>query len=723
MISPDRTYAVVVGIERYAAGSKWDLDGAAQSALRIIGWLRDCGVPAANITALLTLLDSNRPKVEQRLAELGLPPEPLPATVEMIRQVITEQLPGKDGDLLVLFWSGHGVLDRRLERRLFCSDAAVNAKYNVNVTDLLAALSGRNFRGLREQVIIVDACANFIQEMRLNLEAPESGFALGPARPVHRDGLLAASQGERAVLDREVSLGQVVADWLDQYARTLPPQMELLATHVLKRFDQLRADGVTAQHPVRIREIARGVEHVFGGDPVPEKVLLSARSAGLTTAQLQATAAVIAAAPQLATERGRKALVEALQSVIGSVAITDDAEGDLLDLVSAVLDRQAGAALFATLLNLASNEEERIAAVAVRHRWELQAAVAPLLLVLKRTPFTQVLGALAGTTGEVPAGIAGFDQVLELLADLRTSRLAESPLAEFMVRLQHRRPDIQAPGGWFSSQGLDEAAVTALRASVAEEARMPRKLVIDLRDSTPSAWQATMTGYLGPGWHTETVRCKRTADGVRRAVMKIIEWARQQAADFAIGFLLSLGMLRELPELWEFEDVVMTPTRLCEEYPVVLHAAERMAIRQLQLAWDSKLATIEAASDGTPSMLWLDQDDPIAVRRAVRQSDDAYVAFSFVPQARSDLRATALMAAIAAGAPYVMWVRAAPADDYDLRARLGEIAGPIKDFPATLRQCRRSDHYLSEALRVIWDSTDELPPYLERLGEELVSDG
>lgn len=723
MISPDRTYAVVVGIERYAAGSMWDLDGAADSALRIIGWLRGCEVPAANITVLLTPLDSNRSKVEQRLAELGLPPEPLPATVEKIRQVITEQLPGKDGDLLVLFWSGHGVLDRRLERRLFCADAAVNAKYNVNVTDLLAALSGRNFSGLREQVIIVDACANFIQEMRLNLEAPESGFALGPSRPVHRDGLLAAAQGERAVLDSKMSFGQIVADWLGQHPRTLPPQMDLLATEVLEHFDQLRTDGVTAQHPVRIREILHETEHVFGGDPVPEKVLLSARSAGLTTAQLRATAAAIAATPQLATERGRKALVEALQGVVGSVAITDDPEADLLDLVSAVLDRQAGPALFAALLNLASSEEERIAAVAVRHRWELQAAVAPLLRVLRRTPLTQVLGALAGTTGEVAAGITGFDQVLELLADLRTSRLAESPLAEFVVRLQHRRPDIQVPDGWFFCQGLDEAAVTALRASVAEEARMPRKLVIDLRDSTPSAWQATLTGYFGPGWYTQTVRCKPTADGVRRAVMKIIEWARLQAADFAIGFLLGLDMLRELPELWEYEDVVMTPTRLCEEHPVVLHAAERITIRQLQLAWDSKLATIEATADGAPSVLWLDQDDPATVRRAVHQSDDTYVAFSFVPQARPDLRATALMAAIAAGAPYVMWVRAAPADGYDLRTRLEEIAGPIKDFPATLRQCRRSDHYLSEALRVIWDGVDELPPYLERLGEELVSNG
>jgi hypothetical protein len=310
-----------------------------------------------------------------------------------------------------------------------------------------------------------------------------------------------------------------------------------------------------------------------------------------------------------------------------------------------------------------------------------------------------------------------------LLADLPTSRLAASPLAEFVVRLQHRRPDVQVPDWWFSSQSLDKAAVTALRASVAKEARMPRKLVIDLRDSMAASWQPTLTGYFGPGWYTQTVKCEPTTDGVRRAVVKIIDWARSQAADFAIGVLLRIEMLRELPELWEYEDVVMTPTRLCEEYPVVLHAAERMTIRQLQLAWESKLAAIEAAAGGVPSVLWLDQDDPTAIRRAVHQSDDTYVAFSFVPQARPDLRATALMAAIAAGAPYVMWVRAAPADGYDLRAHLGRMVGPIKEFPAILRQRRRSDHYLSEALRVIWDSVDELPPYLERLGEELVSNG
>jgi hypothetical protein len=727
--SPDRTHAVIVGIERYEAGDRWDLNGSAGSALRIISWLRERHVPVGNITVLLSPLDANRPTVEQTLANLGFPPaQRLPATVDEIRRVITEQLPKKDGDLLVLFWSGHGVLDREKQRRLFCANAAVNAKYNIKLTQLLAALSGKNFQGLREQVIIVDACANFVQEMRLNLQEPDSGFAIGDTRLVNQDALLAAAQGEKASLDQKASSGtfaRVVADWLDEYAPTLPPPMDQLAAAVVERFERLREDGVTAQHPVRIREILHDsdTEHVYGGEPVSEKAWRAARRAGLTTDQLQTTTAVIAATPQLATDRGRDALIAALQSVVGAVARTDDTDADLLDLVSAVLERQAPAALFRALFDLATNEEERIAAAAVLHRWKLQVTVTPMRGMLERTPWIHVLGALAGTVCDVPADTSDVDKVLELLTDLRTPTSAAPPLVEFLVRLQQRWPDLEVPAEWFSGQGLDEAAVAALRASVAREAGMHRKLVIDLRESAPSAWQAAVTGYLGPRWCTRTVNCKPEADGVRGAVVKIVEWARAQAADLTIGFVLGHDMLRELPEQWEYEDVVIAPIRLCEEHPVVLHAAERMAIPQLRPVWDSKLAAIEASDGGPASVLWLDQDDAAAIRRAVQRSDKSYVAFTFVPETRPDRRATAIMAAIAVGAPYIVWVESAPADGYDLRERLGQLLGPIKDFPATLLQRRAADPYMSSALRVIWDRLDELPPYLERLGEELVSDG
>jgi hypothetical protein len=724
---PKRTHAVVVGIERYEAGDAWDLDGAADSALRIARWLRYRHVPVDNITVLLSPLDTNRPAVAQALEELGFPPAPPPPTVDEIRRVITEQLPSKDGDLLVLFWSGHGVLDKRKERRLFCANAAANAKYNINVTDLLAALSGKNYVGLREQVIIVDACANFIQEMRLKLQEPESGFAIGDTGPVRQDALLAAAQGEKASFDQKARSGtfaSFVADWLDEHALALPPPMDQLAAAVLERFERLREDGFTAQHPVRIREILHGneTERDFGGEPVPERAWWAAQSARLTTDQLWTTATAIAATPQLATQRGRDALVAALRSDVGAVARADDPVADLLDLVSAVLAKKAQNALFRELHDRAANEEEKIAAEAVRHRWELQSAVPPLRDLLKGTSWHDVRVALAETVCDVPADISEVDQVLELLADLHRPKPEAPPLAEFVVRLQKQRPDLEIPAGWFSDLGLDEAATGALRTRVEREAEIPRKLVIDLCGSAPGKWQSVVTGYLGPRWCTQTVKCEPEVDGVRWAVVRIVEWARSNAAHLAIGFRLGHDLLRELPEQWMYEGAGIPPVRLCEEFPVVLHAAERM-IDQLRPAWDSKLTAIEASSGAAPEVLWLDRDDAGAIRRAVRASNHAYVAFTFVPEARPDPRATAVMAAITAGAPYVVWVQAAPAKSYNLRKRLGQMLGPIGDFPETLLEHRATDPYMSDAVRVIWDRLDELPPYLERLGEELESDG
>src|SRR5262249_53087478 len=238
------------------------------------------------------------------------------------------------------------------------------------------------------------------------------------------------------------------------------------------------------------------------------------------------------------------------------------------------------------------------------------------------------------TVCDVPADISEVDEVLEFLAALRRPRSEAPPLAEFVVRLQKQRRDLEIPTGWFSDQGLDKAAVEALRTSVDAQAEVHRKLVIDLCGSGPGKWQTAVTGYLGPRWCMQTVECEPGVDGVRSAVVKIVEWARSNAVHLAIGLLLGHDLLRELPEQWMYEGVGIPPVRLCEEFPVVLHAAERM-IDQFQAPWRSKLTTIEASSGAPPRVLWLDRDDAAAIRRAVRASNHAYVAFTFVPEART----------------------------------------------------------------------------------------
>ena len=226
--------------------------------------------------------------------------------------------------------------------------------------------------------------------------------------------------------------------------------------------------------------------------------------------QLQTTAAAVAATPQLASKHGRDALITALQSVVGIVARADDPDADLVNLISAVLDRDASTALFGALIDLAVSEEEKIAAETVRYLWHLHVAVAPVREMLKGVSWVHVRGALAGTVCDVPVEVSEVDEVLELLADLRTSRLDPPPLTEFLVRLQQRQPGLEIPDEWFFSQGLSKSALTALRTAVGDEAAMRRKLVIDLRGSVPGDWQATVRGYLGPGWCTKAVESAGT---------------------------------------------------------------------------------------------------------------------------------------------------------------------------------------------------------------------
>ena len=53
---PARTYAFVVGVERYDTGAAWHLDGPAADASRFVSWLLSRGVPASQILLFLSPL-------------------------------------------------------------------------------------------------------------------------------------------------------------------------------------------------------------------------------------------------------------------------------------------------------------------------------------------------------------------------------------------------------------------------------------------------------------------------------------------------------------------------------------------------------------------------------------------------------------------------------------------------------------------------------------------
>jgi hypothetical protein len=238
---PEKTFAVVVGIEKYDIPGA-DLDGPVRDACRFVRWLRDFKVAARNIHLFASPLATNAAE----LAELEVPWQP--ARRESIYECFTRALPGAAGDLLFLFWGGHGLLTAG-ERRLIYADATEVATLNLDLNSLLNSLHGDLFTGLPRQVAIIDACANHVEHLQDPEVFPSKRFAPGCEQLV----LYGARPGEVAKNDnvrRSGVFASAVLDELEsQSPRAFPPNFSALAERVNGRFEKLRKEGRTDQSP------------------------------------------------------------------------------------------------------------------------------------------------------------------------------------------------------------------------------------------------------------------------------------------------------------------------------------------------------------------------------------------------------------------------------------------------------------------------------------------
>ncbi|MFM9046215.1 MAG: hypothetical protein ACKOOH_00855, partial [Cyanobium sp.] len=90
--SPNHTHALIVGIERYAAGQQWDLDGPLNDALQIRDWLLSSGVPAEQIHLHVSALEKNRAALVDRSIWYQQPTDQaLRETIERIKYKPFEQ--------------------------------------------------------------------------------------------------------------------------------------------------------------------------------------------------------------------------------------------------------------------------------------------------------------------------------------------------------------------------------------------------------------------------------------------------------------------------------------------------------------------------------------------------------------------------------------------------------------------------------------------------------
>lgn len=222
---PEHACAVLVGVEQCGVYADDPLVGPVRDAIDWYHWLVARGVPPARITVMLSPKPVSQPLVDAwRQSWAGLPaheqPRLLPATEQAFRNVVCKDLPAQaaehaDGSLLLL-WSGHGVIDQRSDertRRLFYGDADAELSLNLEPVSLMKALRSQPFAGLRRQLLVVDACANFVMSTARHRRLPRpTDFAMVTAEGrIEQRVLLAAAPGQVAQSAEGLTVRESVA--------------------------------------------------------------------------------------------------------------------------------------------------------------------------------------------------------------------------------------------------------------------------------------------------------------------------------------------------------------------------------------------------------------------------------------------------------------------------------------------------------------------------------
>ncbi|MCX4680144.1 caspase family protein [Streptomyces sp. NBC_01433] len=254
-IAPHRVVALVVGIERYAAGDSWNLPGPVRDALRFRDWLLARGVPEADVLLRLAPLDGETLDVPHR-----------PADHDSLRSAFVTGIPAR------------GTLR---------SDAVT---------------------GFGRQTWMVDACQTFDERHHFPHSLPDEHLPAGQRVQAHEQVLmLAATRGQRAANDPERRTGVFSDIVLSELPDDDPvPDPNVRFDAVRARLGALRATGRTDQVPTLLLHRPGRTESSPAPDPTPA----APQASPSAPAPLNAPAP--SPAPALSPARSLARLIEAL---------------------------------------------------------------------------------------------------------------------------------------------------------------------------------------------------------------------------------------------------------------------------------------------------------------------------------------------------------------------------------------------------------------------------
>jgi hypothetical protein len=232
---PEHTHALIVGIERYAAGPQWDLNGPLNDALAIQKWLIGSGVPAGQIHLHISALEANQAKLNDlKVGHQEATDQALRKTIERLKKI-----PVAQAELLFLFWAGHGLISSEHQSLLLAHATDLDmACYRVD--NLRTNFANDGCPGFAHQIFLFDTCRSFHRRP----EAPPPGLELPSGATITKSQFLffASQEGQAATnlgqeqcgLFTKVLLGQLASS--REANDAWPPDMECIATSVQQMF-------------------------------------------------------------------------------------------------------------------------------------------------------------------------------------------------------------------------------------------------------------------------------------------------------------------------------------------------------------------------------------------------------------------------------------------------------------------------------------------------------
>src|ERR1043166_178313 len=164
-LSPERTHALVVGIEDYGRGNS--LQGPREDACAFAGWLLSRGVTPGNIRLFLSPPALTVPRPIDVAGEIEHLTHLVSdgalriraAEVKVLYEYLKQELRTVGANVLLLFWGGHGIVTAgsRITRKLYLSDFP----FQFDLDSMLVFLRHSTEFGsrFRRQLCLIDSCA------------------------------------------------------------------------------------------------------------------------------------------------------------------------------------------------------------------------------------------------------------------------------------------------------------------------------------------------------------------------------------------------------------------------------------------------------------------------------------------------------------------------------------------------------------------------------------